>query len=608
MAIDFNNEKSVKSALEYVSERVDNFYLSTEYGRAWDRYVKRWMAFHRRTVGRLPVWRSQLNFASFFVAVNTLDAQFKAAHATKPLVFVNPQDNSVIDDEAKIKAQVQHFNLNYDLGITNFKKKLFDMYWYVGLWGTAVGREYFRTKQDIKKIRRRIKNNFGIDLGTEIDENITRNEYTATQVIHPLNFAHDVTKNSFEDSDWGSVRFELPITELYKMSDNPNYHQLGVKRVIKQWEDGEGLGFVVGQDTFYSERGNDDLDQRKNIVVVNEYTGTIRNKGNRDDPTPYYMLYVKSINAVLAIRPNPFMGHPYWKMMTYAEPDGPYGIGANDAILPINYWENSTVNQYCDYMNSALKFMYEVQPRNIIGGVNMLINGLPNGLLPLEEGVAPGASIKPLELNRNQMGTVESMLQLIEKAKQQYGASSNLRGRDAGSNADTATGISLLADREDDTVEAIQGYIDMGIKRGMSIKIRMQQDFFNEERLAKIAINGEESYIKHYPGDLGGIDYSYDIKRELGDTAAGKHMSFLRLITEFDQVLTAKGNPLPAKLMIDSLKEVGTALNIKGIDEKMKELEATIPPPPEIGGQQNIVPQSGAPLPAQEVQNAQVLS
>jgi len=133
----------------------------------------------------------------------------------------------------------------------------------------------------------------------------------------------------------------------------------------------------------------------------------------------------------------------------------------------------------------------------------------------------------------------------------------------------------------------------MGIKRGMSIKIRMQQDFFNEERMGKIAINGEESYIRHYPYDLGGSDYSFDVKRELGDTAAGKHMSWLRLLTEFDQVLTAKGKPLPDKLMMDSLKGVGTALGIDGIDDVMKELESAVPPPPQINtGQPGAVPQA----------------
>jgi len=605
MAINFNNDKDVKSALQYVSERVSNFYLSSEYNRAWDRYVKRWKAFHRRHESTAPTWRSQLYFASYFVAVNALDAQFKAAHATDPFIFVNPQDNSNIDDEAKIKAQLQHFDLNYDLGITNFKKKLFDMYWYTGVFGTGVAREYIRTKQNVKTTRKRTKNNFGIDLGPEIGEDITRNEYTASQVIHPLNFAHDITKNSFEDSDWGSVRFELPVTELYMMLDNENYYQPGVKRVLQQWEKGEGLGFTVGQDTFYSERGNDDLNQRKNTIVVDEYTGPIRYQGNRKDSTPYYMLYVKSVNAVLAIRPNPFMGHPYWKMMTYAEPDGPYGIGANDAILPINYWENSTTNQYNDYMNSALKFMYEVQPRNIIGGVNTIINGLPNGMVPLEEGVAPGSSIKPLELNRNQMGTVESMLQYIEKSKQQFGASSNLRGRDSGSNADTATGISLLAQREDDTIAAIQGYIDMGIKRGMSIKIRNQQDLFNEIREGKITQYGRERYITHYPYELGGTDYSFDIKRELGDTAAGKYMSWLRLLTEYDQVLTAKGTPLPPRMMIDSLRGVGQALGVDRVDEVVQELENSIPAPPEIGGgMPGAAPQE--PVPPQEIQNAQV--
>jgi len=159
MTIDFGNEKAVKSAYKHVDEKVSNFYLSSEYGKAWDRYVVRWKAFHRRPLSSAPKWRSQLYFASYFVAVNALDAQFKAAHATDPFIFVNPQDNSLTDDEAKIKAQLQHFDLNYDLAITNFKKKLFDGYWYTGIFGTGCNREYIRTKQDVRKIRKRVKNN-----------------------------------------------------------------------------------------------------------------------------------------------------------------------------------------------------------------------------------------------------------------------------------------------------------------------------------------------------------------------------------------------------------------------------------------------------------------
>lgn len=600
--LNIKNNGDEKKAYQYVQSRVNNYYLSAEYGRAWDRYVVRWKAFHRRPLATAPKWRSQLYFASYFVAVQALDAQFKAAHSTEPFVHVSVKDKSMADQEALLLAQVQHFDLDYDLHASNFKKKQFDMYWYVGIFGTAVAREYIRTKQNVKNRRQRVKNQFGISMPATDTQEIDRTEYTATQVIHPLNFGHEITKNYFGDSEWGTVRFELQVTELYKMRGNDNYYQPGVKKAIKAWEEGDGLGFVVGQTTFYSERGNDDQEQRKNTIVVNEYSGPIRCKGNRDDSTLYYYLYIESINVTLALKPSPFTGHPYWKEMTNPEPDGPYGIGANDSILPINYWENSTINQYNDYMNSSLKYMYEIQPRNIIGGVNTLINGLPNGLIPLEEGIAPGQSIRNLDLNRGQMPAVESIIQMIEKAKNQYGSSSNLRGRDQGSNADTATGISLLAKREDDTIAALQDTIDMGIKRGMFIKIRNQHEFFTEEKRANAIYNGEEVIIPHYPYDLGGLDYTFDIKRELGDTAAGKHMSWLRLITQVDQTLTQKGAPLQPKFLIDALKAVGTALDINGIDELSKQLESAVPAPPQIGPAGPVPPGATppqAPQPAQ---------
>jgi hypothetical protein len=517
------------------------------------------------------------------MAIKALDAHFKAQHATDPFIFVSIDDNSTPDPESKAIAQAAHADLNYDLSISDFKSKLFDMYYYVELVGTACAREYIRSRQkEDTKIEVDI-DELGINNGFKETEEVEREEYTATDVIHPLNFSHDVTKKNFIESEWGSVRFELPAKELMAMKGNDNYLQKGVNKTIEQWETGKGLGFVTGQETFYSERGNDDVQQRKNTLVVDEYYGPLRYQGNRSDNTLYYALIVKSNKQVLALRKSPFPRIPYWKMMTYPEPDGPYGIGASDALLPINYWENSTKNQYNDYMNSSMKYLYEASHENIIGGINALINGRPGGLVLRDKNVAPGQVINPLNVNKAQVPVVESMLQHIEATKNQSSVATNLNSQQEAQAADTATGIGLIANRQDKIVEAIQDTIDAGIKDGMQIKQQYQFQFFTEPREATI----EGELIPHYPFQLKGQDYSFNIKRELGDVEAGKNLSYLRLLMEVDNFLTQKGTPIPAKTLIGFAKKIGQGLAIDGVDEEFAEIEQqALQPqaPPQVPG------------------------
>jgi hypothetical protein len=584
LTVDFNNKADVSKSFKEIDDLTQDFYMSVEYNRFWDRYVSRWKAYHRRHATNAPKWRSKLYFATFFMAIKALDAHFKAQHATDPFIFVDIKDNSTPNPESKKIAQAAHADLNYDLEISNFKSKLFDMYYFVELVGTAVAREYIRSQQIEDTSLEVEEDEFGNNAGFKETEDIQRQEYTATDVIHPLNFAHDVTKKNFIDSEWGSVRFELPAKELMAMKGNENYLQDGVRKTIEQWESGKGLGFITGQTTFYSERGDDDVQQRKNTLVVDEYYGPLRYQGNRDDNTLYYALIVKSNKQVLALRKSPFPRIPYWKMMTYPEPDGPYGIGASDTLLPINYWENSTVNQYNDYMNSSMKYLYEASHENIIGGINALINGRPGGLVLRDKTVAPGTTINALNVNKAQVPVVESMLQRIEASKNQSSVATNLNSQQEAQAADTATGIGLIANRQDKIISAVQDDIDEGIKDGMQIKQTFQFNFFTEPREAEV--DGE--LIPHYPFQLKGQDYAFNIKRELGDVEAGKNLSYLRLLMETDNFLTQKGTPMPAKSLVALAKKIGQGLAIDGVDEIFSEIEQQAQQPqapqPEIPG------------------------
>jgi len=591
--IDTKDKAQVERAYKYFdTDLTQDFYGSTEFQNAWDRFSVRIDAYHRRHATNAPKWRSKLYMASFYIACKALEAQFKASHSSDPFIFVSSSDNSDLDPEAAEKALVTHSNLNYDLRKSRFKSNLFDIFYYVNIFGTVVCREYFRSIQSSKTTNRRNVDVYNIDQGVKSEETFSREEYTATDVIHPLNFAHDKTKKGFHDSEWASVRFPLSIAEIYKMEDNPFYYQPGVKKLIEKIDEGGMDTYNTSQQEFYSERGGKGDKGEKNKIIVNEISSPCRIKGNRRDGTLYYGLWNRDINDFLCLKPSPFQQHHYWKVATNLPPDGPYGICPNDPLLPINAWENYTVNQYVDWMTTALKFMYEVQPDNIVGGMLTLIQGLPNGLVPIEKETPIGQSMKGLGLNQNSIPAVKDVLSMIAQAKQEYGASSNLRGREGGSNADTATGISLLSEREDTLIEAMMDDIDMGLEDGMFIKVRNQVDFFTEPRIADIRDGETMRRVQHYPYELSGVDYTFNIKREVGDIKAGKHMSFLKLIMGVDQALAQKGAGIPPKVLIDTVEEIGRGVGVDNIDRIGKELrEGLQQMPVQVPGQMPGQPQ-----------------
>ena len=582
--IDTGNQKQVENAFKTVDELVQDWYGCTEYQNAWNRYLKRVNAYYRRHESTAPKFRSKLYFASFYIACQAMEAQFKAAHASDPFIFVKPALNSRVDPTAKEKAALAHSDLNYDLKISRFKSKMFDLFFYVNIFGTAVGREYIRTKQEAKSTKKRNVDAYNIDQGAVEQEDVDRVEYTATDIIHPLNFGHDRTKKGFVESEWATTRFELSFIEIYKMLDNPNYYQPGIKKLIEKIDKGEYGGYEVSQDSFYSEKGGSNDFKEKNLIVANEYSGPINFNGNRFDDTIYYMLYSRDIMMPLKLSQTPFLQHPYWKISTCPCPDGPYGMSANDQILPINEWENYTINQYNDWMTTALKFMFEVQPDNIVGGMLSLINGLPNGLIALDKDVQMGQTIKNVGLNQYSLPPVRDMLELISKAKQEYGSSSNLRGKDQGSNADTATGISLLAQREDTIITSILDNVDLGLMDGMQIKLQNTTQFFSAPRIAEVTEGAKKRYINHYPYELRGIDWAFDVKRITGNEEVGKHMSFLKLLTGIDQALQAKGSSIPAEQLIDLIVQIGTNMNISNLDRLKADMMAAKPMPPQISG------------------------
>lgn len=571
--LNLNNTEIVKKAYEYVRNVVGDFFDSSVYSNAKQRYENRINAYYCRLDKSQAAWRSKLHMPTFFLGCKALDAQFKEMHKAENWLFVKPMDDSIHNPEAKQLADIAHYDLMYDLKISDFIEKKTQLDWYVEVFGTAVGREYIRTEQITKTKKRPNINAYGYNLGIIEDVEIERKEYTKTQVIHPLNFAHDVTKQNFKTSQWGAVRFELPISDLYAFKGHGNYYQPGVKEVIEKVRREDFDGYTANSYDIYIERSQD---LRRNVIPVVEYSGPIKIQGNEIDNTRYYVLYCPLWEKILRITKSPFNRHPYWKVQTYPDPDGPYGVGPNDMLRPLNLWENSTVNQYVDYMNSALKFMYKFSPGDVMGGVDAVVNSLPHGVMMIEKGGDFNRAIDVINKNAGSIPPVGDVLTLIEKLKQEVGPSSNLRGKSNNQLADTATGISLQAQREDVMTAAIQDGIDSGIQDGMSLKLWNYMNFFTEPRAAIIG-EQKDTLINHYPFELyNGGEFSFQVVRRLADIEAGKHVNFIRMLTGLDNLLMAKGQSLPVEFLIDAYEETGKALGIIDIKEKFNKLRENI--------------------------------
>ena len=484
MRFDHTNQDHIKKAHEFATQQIDDFYNSTEYQKEWSRYETRYAAYHCRHRSDMPYWRSKLHLATFWLGHKALEAQEEQAFSSWPFIYVKATDDSQIDPGAREKAEIANADLRYDLEVSRWQPKWSKMLWYVNLKGTAVAREYFRSSVETSVLR---------DAQGGNQENVRRVEKTITMPIHPLNYAHDIHCSDFSESPWASVRFEVPISEIYKMVGNKQYNQDGVRALIKKIEDGDGSdhGFQKSKTTFYHE--HDKTVMARYFIVLDEFNGPVHTKMNMGNDQRYYMLMCKSYNITLRIGPTPFKGHPYWKVQPHPDPGGPFGVGPNDMLLPINDWENDTVNQYRDYMAASLKFMYKVVPDNIVGGAMALLDGNPLGLVEIESDENGGAwenSIEPLRTNQGTIAPVADMMSLIEKYKEKQGSSSNLRGHGSEQLNDTATGIAMMARREDTMTAALLAKLDVGIKDGMHIKLEFLTNFFEEGRVATFQRNG----------------------------------------------------------------------------------------------------------------------
>lgn len=584
MAFNPNKPDDVKKAFDYASSRVNNFYTSSLYGHNWDRYERRIKAYYCRPFDDQPKWRSKLFLPTFFLGCTATFAQFKQAYSTDPFVYVNAQDDSMPSPEMYEKAQIAQLDMNYEIAVSGFKNTCLEMDWYLTLFGTAVGREYMRI--NTKKVVTKTPNidMYGINQGISQNESMQRVERTCTDIIHPMNFAHDPTKRNFIKSSWGSVRYLMHIRDIYKMLGHPNYYQPGVKECTEKLNDGGDPGWTHGKSTIYSEHGKEYTD-KTGTVVVYEYVGDMNFKGNEADDNLYYMLWIPAFNLVLRCSLHWGRRIPYWKKEAWYDVDGPYAVDPCGMLLPVNLWENSSVNQYIDFTNSAMKYLYVAFPDNVRGGISTLVNALPGGIVPAINDQVMDKAIQPLQTNFAQVQHMGNVLQLIEKYRERSGPSSNLRGKSTGQLNDTATGISLMAQREDDMVYALMDGADQGICDAVTLKMQHAVDWFNEERM----VQHQKQYVSYYPYELEG-EYALKVKRSKSDIEAGKEMSFLKLISSLNNF----GSADPQN-MIRATRDIGIALGVNDIDSKLPKIMPpqinTQPPMPTAQVQPSLPPQ-----------------
>jgi hypothetical protein len=254
----------------------------------------------------------------------------------------------------------------------------------------------------------------------------------------------------------------------------------------------------------------------------------------------------------------------------------------------------------------SLSIMYEVQMDNIDGGLGMLLNGLPFGMLPLTEGKQPGQTIAPIRNNFGSLSPVSDAMQMIDKYKQEFGITSMLRGKGGESGnlpaADTATGISLISQREDQLIAGVQAGCDNGIKRAMQLKLKNSSEFFMEPRQAKIEYSEGEQDVEYYPDEYSGLGFSLKIERKKPDVEAGKYMSWFKMLGLLSQA-GMPGNPVPFNVFVNEAAKVGRALGIDDADQAMQVIIESMQSqvPPQIGGSvPNPAQAAGAPGAAQQ--------
>ena len=575
------NDETVKKTLQHVDEFTDNYFNSSEYSKQWSLYGALKDAYYMRKNPNMPTWKSNLYLGAFYINVETLKIQFGNILNNDPFVNITPKDNYKKDQIAIEKAAIAHADLNFDLHISGYNDRLRDMFFYDSLIGYSCGREYMKVKNKRKVVAAVRTDEMGNSVVEEGGYN-ERIEMTCTDIIHPLNFAHDITKGDFVESQENAVRFEIPVSEVYKMLGDIRYYQAGVKKALEELEKNTYV-YSVGQNTFYSDNGGDknSTSNTRNKIVAYEYTGTLRYKGNEKDNETYQVLWIKDTKTCLQVRKSPF-GEiiPYWKRSVKPIPNMPYGVPPNYPAYILNQVENHFYNANIDYVNAAMKWNYEIKPENINGGLAAYYNALPGGGIQIREDVELGKTMRRIDGEMSSIPSLNFMMQMLDGSKQEYAFSKLIRGTQTGNQ--TATEASLINEKEDILVASMIQSTDVGLKNCMYIKLNAMTNNFQNERKANV--NGVD--VLHYPREIAGEDFSIDIKREKSDIQSAKSFAYMQKMMNLYQYFDARQQGLNPEPLIDLIEGIGIASGVPETVELVKKMRDSLPKPAEIGAPQ----------------------
>lgn len=569
---DPNNKEHLKLGLELACGRVDNFYNSPLYLNAVSRYETRRDAYYRRHSTKEPIWKSKLFFPVFFLGCKGFEARVKQT-IQNPLVKISYKSATPFDPGLRQMERVHNYDLNHDLYISDFERSLFMMYWFNQMFGVSIARESIISEAEAQISMKVNMDRFGNEVFQQ-QERAYRKEHTKTEVIHPLNFAHGLNRGEFIYSSWASVRYEMSIAELYALRNDEFAVKEDLEYVIAEVERGN-MGWNPDKSTFYVDDNvvSGLQSQYQNTIIVDEYSGDMNFKGNYDDNTLYYGIFSKKFNKWLRLGPSKYRRHHYWKMRTYPDPFAPFGVGACDMLLPPNIVKNVLFNQYIDWGNANLKFLYEVYSRNIKGGLTSLISGNPGGMIEAidESTFSRGPLVRPVQKNNTAIPGIADILNYLEKEEVKAMPSNDMRTK--GQNiTDTATGVMEVSKREDDNISAIVRDMDHGLCDGMRQKIQNRIDFFFQP--GEAMVDRKSPSVRYYPFEMSSQNVDVEISRISPTADANKYLQFLQRVAEGMKMFGIQPNP---QQIIQLYAKIGRDVGIDEVDDLLQEMPVQIP-------------------------------
>jgi len=581
------NETSLKAALDLAKERDDGFYGSQTYANAVARYEECRNAYYCKHSTKAPIWKSQLYFPVFFMACKAFEASIKQT-IQEPIANINFRGKNTYRPELNEKEKILNADIKDDLYISGFEHTLFDMYWFNQTFGVSVGRETMVSERSLIKNKSVTVDRFGNkNVGT--NESVKISEHTDTDKIHSLNFAHALNRGEFYESPWASVRYELSISDLYLLQNHPLANKAGIKHILNQIRDKKTSGWSSGPKEYYVDC-NDYKNGNQDTIIATEYSGNFGYKGNMDDNRLYWGVYSQQHNVWILVGPSPYKRHPFWKMRCYGDPFGPYGPGPNGLLIPFNVLRNTLFNQYLDFTNASLKYLYQTYSPYIQGGLRSLIDGLPGGIVEAidEEAWRSGELIKPIRKESGGIPGMSDTFSIIEKSEIEYSVASS-RKRSVEGVTKTATGEMQMAEQQDAAIESIVRNMDHGLVDAMHQKISNRMNMITEEQRVVIdSDSGEAPEVLYFPFELGGDAFDITVDRKSPTAESNKYMAFLGKVAEGMQLVQNSSGMLNPQAIMEIYDEVGRKIGLDKVDRVWQQQQGM---PVQIPGQQQ--PQAG---------------